>query len=224
MATPARSAHPPAVPANFDGLARAYRWLEYLTFARALQRCRTRLLRHTALSREALVLGDGDGRFLATLLRQNPALHATAVDASAAMLRELCRRCAAHRHQLHGIHADALTYVRSAAAPQPDLVVTHFFLDCLQQAECNQLAEALTVRTTPGALWLLSEFRVPPGPRGIAARLLLRTLYTAFALLTGLAVRRLPDHAAALTRAGWTRTHCEPSLGGLLTAELWQRQ
>jgi hypothetical protein len=35
-------------------------------------------------------------------------------------------------------------------------------------------------------------------------------------------VRELPDHAAALAAAGFTRTSQHRSLGGLLASELWQ--
>jgi SAM-dependent methyltransferase len=88
----------PAAP-NFDSLARPYRWMEYLTFGSALQRCRTHFLpqlsgRCPALG-TALILGDGDGRFLARLLAANPHLSVDAVDTSAAMLRQLTRRAAA---------------------------------------------------------------------------------------------------------------------------------
>jgi len=40
-------------------------------------------------------------------------------------------------------------------------------------------------------------------------------------LLTGLAVRRLPNHSAALAAAGFTLLQQHPRLAGLLIAELW---
>ena len=59
--------------ANFDLIARPYRWLEYLTFGPALARCRNHFLPQLTDRRAALVLGDGDGRFLARLLAPTPA-------------------------------------------------------------------------------------------------------------------------------------------------------
>ena len=82
---------------NFDPLARPYRWLEYATFGRALERCRFHFLPALTGARRALVLGDGDGRFLARLLRANPELEADVVDCSPAMLRLLQRTAQARR-------------------------------------------------------------------------------------------------------------------------------
>src|ERR1022692_1155772 len=83
----------PSKPAaSFDRVARPYRWMEFLTFGRSLERCRNHFLSQLAGRRGALVLGDGDGRFLARLLATNPSLYADAVDTSAAMLQLLEHR------------------------------------------------------------------------------------------------------------------------------------
>src|ERR1700735_883293 len=80
---------------NFDHIARPYRWLEYITLGRALEQCRLHYLPSLLNRKRALVLGDGDGRFLAQLLAQNPHLHAHAIDTSATMLQLLRHRCEA---------------------------------------------------------------------------------------------------------------------------------
>ncbi len=77
---------------NFNPIARPYRWLEYLTLGKALENCRIHYLPQLLDRRHALVIGDGDGRFLAQLLTHNPSLHADAVDTSATMLHLLLQR------------------------------------------------------------------------------------------------------------------------------------
>ena len=57
----------------------------------------------------------------------------------------------------------------------------------------------------------------------IPAWLLVRTLYLAFRILTGLRVTRLPDFAHSLRQAGLTRIAQHHSLFGILTTELWQK-
>src|SRR6202034_2691193 len=74
---------------NFNHLAGIYRWLEYLTFGPFLWRCRVHFLPKLAHCRRALILGDGDGRFTAHLLRENPHLKITAVDGSPRMIQSL---------------------------------------------------------------------------------------------------------------------------------------
>jgi ubiquinone/menaquinone biosynthesis C-methylase UbiE len=205
---------------NFDRVARLYRWAEYLCLGPLLQRTRTHFLLKLARARRALVLGDGDGRFLSRLLAHNPTLHATAVDSSAKMLSLLRANCSHAAQRLETIHGNALTYV---PLPDTDLIVTHFFLDCFTQPEINALALQIARATDPGTLWLISDFRIPSSPLRPFARLYIRGLYLAFRVLTGLRVTHLPDPAAALNAAGFSRIQEHESLGGMIYTELWRR-
>jgi SAM-dependent methyltransferase len=205
---------------NFDGVAHHYRWMELVTFGPWLQHCRRAFLGDLAGCRRAAVLGDGDGRFAAQLLRDHSTIEIDAVDASAAMLRTLLQRAGTSAARVHVDCADARTW--QPANPPYDLVVTHFFLDCLNADEVRNLAERLHEALPPSGLWVVSEFAIPAGAFGRwVARPVVWTLYRAFALLTGLAVRNLPDHAAALRAAGFTLRQRRSFLRGLLTAELW---
>jgi SAM-dependent methyltransferase len=208
---------------NFNLIARPYRWLEYLALGKALEDCRTHYLPELLDRRHALVLGDGDGRFTCRLLTANLSVKVVAVDISAIMLQLLRRRSgviapnAALRLRTH--RANALTYPLDGPY---DLVVTHFFLDCLTQPELNTLINRIAPTLTPQALWLISDFRIPPGPMRLPAKLLIRSLYLAFRLLTGLRTTHLPDHTTPLTQAGLTRISHQHRLAGLLATELWQ--
>jgi SAM-dependent methyltransferase len=209
--------------ADFDLVARPYRRLEYLTLGRALERCRLRFLPQLLRKKRALVFGDGDGRFLAALMAANPYLHADAVDTSATMLDLLRQRCEAEapgtagRLQTH--QTSAPTFIPTGSY---NLVVTHFFLDCLTQSDLETLVARVTPTLSPGALWLVSDFRIPPGLMRLPARIIVRALYLAFRILTGLRTTRLPDHSTPLIEAGLTRIAHHHSLAGILTSELWQ--
>ncbi len=206
---------------DFDRVAHIYRWAEWLTLGPLLESTRTHWVPQLADRRHALVLGDGDGRFLAALLRHNPDLHALAVDTSAAMLSLLRRRCRPWATRVTTQQASALTV---DAPPNTDLIVTHFLLDCFPQAEVDTLALRLAAATTPGTLWLLSDFAIPQrlGIREFAA-LYIRALYFAFRLLTGLRVTRLPDPQRSLQQAGFERIRHHERLFGLLYTQLWRR-
>lgn len=204
---------------NFNPIARPYRWLEYLTLGRALERCRLHFLPALLNRKKALVMGDGDGRFLAALMASNSHIHVDAVDISATMLQLLSKRCEANATRLKAHHTSALTF---APIGPYDLVVTHFFLDCLTQSDLETLIARITPALAPDALWLVSDFRIPQGPMHLPARIVVRSLYLAFRIITGLRTVRLPDHATPLTQAGLTRIAHHYSLAGLLTTELWQ--
>jgi ubiquinone/menaquinone biosynthesis C-methylase UbiE len=211
---------------NFNLIARPYRWLEYLTLGHALENCRNHFLRQLLDRRHALVLGDGDGRFLAQFLKHNLNLQADAVDTSATMLQLLRQRCEAATPnaavRLRTYHSNALTVPLEDSENSYDLIVTHFFLDCLTQPELSALITRIAPTLTPGALWLISDFRIPTGLMRLPARAFVRSLYLAFRLLTGLRTTQLPDHATPLTQAGLTRIAHQHRLFGLLTTELWQ--
>jgi hypothetical protein len=212
-------------PANFDPIARPYRWLEYLTLGPLLHLTRTHFLpqlQYPNARRRALILGDGDGRFLDRLLHQNPNLHALAVDTSASMLLLLRQRCEHASTRFQTLQTSALTITPD---PATDLIVTHFFLDCLTQPELDTLALRLAAHIRPATLWLLSDFAIPHHPLlKPLARLYIRSLYLAFRLLTGLRVTHLPDPHAALTAAGFERIDHHHRLGGLFYTEIWRRK
>lgn len=210
---------------NFDPVARIYRWAEYIALCRVLESVRTHWLGELAGRRQALVLGDGDGRFLSALLQQEPQLHATAVDTSRQMLALLtvrCRRAASDADQrLTTVQASALDVT---PRPDTDLIVTHFFLDCLLQPELDQLAAKLHDTTAPGTQWLVSDFALPRhGWLRFGATLYIRALYMAFRILTGLRVQQLPHIDTTLSQHGFERTARHERLGGMLFTELWRR-
>ncbi len=212
-------------PVNFDPIARPYRWLEYLSFGPWLSRCRNAQLEHLAGAQHALLLGDGDGRFLERLLAANTTLTADVVDSSHSMLRILDRRIrrsgpqARRRIRLH--HADAREWNPSGSY---DLIVSHFFLDCFFPHQLEQLFDHVLPHIRPGAQWLISEFAIPRNAfAAYLARGLIGLMYRAFGALTGLAVRALPDYAAALDRRGFVPGQERRYLAGLLCSQVWSR-
>lgn len=206
---------------QFDRLARVYRLLEMATFGSLLRRCRGTYLDELHSSRNALIIGDGDGRFTARLLEQNDVVLVDAVDVSRSMLLALIRNAGVHSGRVRTHHADARHW-EPLNAPY-DLVVTHFFLDCLTTEEVAALARRLRSHMTPSSRWLVSEFTVPDGWFGwIVAQPLVTVLYVAFWLVTGLRLFRLPDHRNALPQAGFTLKGWTRSLGGLLVSEIWE--
>ncbi len=218
-----------ATPPNFDPIARPYRWLEYLSFGRSLERARFHFLGEMRSCKRALVLGDGDGRFTAKLLDSNPEIHVNAIDSSAAMLRLLTARAArlgpSALNRLCTTKIDALEFI---AKPQPqdespyDLLATHFFLDCFTEDDVTTLVRGLAPRLTPNALWVVSEFAIPHHqPATLGSQIIVAGLYRAFRLITGLRTQTLPDYAKVFRESGLALLDSKEHLGGLLVSELW---
>lgn len=209
---------------RFDRVARIYRAMEYLSFGPMLERCRFFHLPPLQEARRALVFGDGDGRFTARMLAEHRAIRADAVDLSPAMLHLLRSRVAAcdAERRLTTTCADARSF--TPASGDYDLVVTHFFLDCLSAEETAELIARVRPCLKPGALWLVSEFAIPPQGRlrRWLAHSVVASLYAAFGVLTGLRVREIPPWRNLLAQAGFAPAASHAWLGGLLVSELWQ--
>ncbi|HEY9139129.1 MAG TPA: class I SAM-dependent methyltransferase [Terriglobus sp.] len=213
---------------GFDRLARPYRWMEYLSFGRALERCRFHFLPQLHTTQRALLLGDGDGRFTAALLQQAPQTQAIAIDGSEGMLRALRQRCeAVHAGKRLTTICTLLNEGLPAAVQteQFDLIATHFFLDCLSGSEVEHIVHDAMVSTTDNARWVISEFNLPRrGAMWLPSRIVVRLLYLAFRILTGLCTQHLPPYANILRLYGWHLSEQQTRLGGLLVSQLWQRE
>jgi hypothetical protein len=153
------------------------------------------------------------------MMGRNAAVRVEAVDLSAEMLRLLERRCRGFGARLSTFCGDARVFKPRDGA---DLVVTHFFLDCLEQEEVGTLVRRVAAGLAPGATWVVSEFCVPRGWLRGPAWLVVRGLYLAFRMLTGLRVMRLPDYERELRGCGFCVVAEKRFLGGLLVSQVWQ--
>jgi SAM-dependent methyltransferase len=200
---------------NCDWIAPHYWWIERLGMGRALERRRRWFLPRLMDARRALVLGDGDGRFLSELLRSNRVVCADYVDLSARMLDLARHKAGAGRVAYR--RADALT--AEFAANEYDLIATHFFFDCFSADDLSALIGRVAAAATPSARWVVSEFRAPT----VLARLLVSALYLFFRITTGLQTRRLVDHRPILRSHGFRLIDANQARGAFIVSELWER-
>lgn len=210
---------------NCDGIARYYEVLEHLSFGSCLERSRSAFLGETRTSQRGILCGGGDGRFLARLLRGNARVEVDFVELTPKMIELAERRVA-------GMGQGFRRRVRFRAAdvrdfdPRPegyDLTVTHFFLDCLAERELAQVVSRIANCGTPHERWIVSDFREAEGRIGrVWSRAVIRALYGAFRLTTGLRVTRLPNYVAALARKGYLLRCEQQALGGLLHSSVWE--
>ncbi len=209
---------------NCDFIARWYRWLEYLAFGKALERRRREYLDEAANAGSVLILGDGDGRFTAELLRRSAAL-IDSVDLSPRMLSLAQGRIREHKPngtRLRFHQGDARTM--KLPPKKYDLIVSHFFLDCFTPDELPVLIARISHAAGPQARWLISEFGVPStGIRRVAGAFLIKVMYWFFRALTGLKARRLPDYSTSLSLHGFRRVRHRSTADGFLVSELWER-
>jgi ubiquinone/menaquinone biosynthesis C-methylase UbiE len=216
----------PARPqtADFDLLAPHYRWMEWLLAGPKLHRCRTAFIPSIPAPRNVLLLGEGNGRFLAELLPLHPTAQFTCLDASAKMLhhaRARLQRLGLDTANVRFVHADILDW--PAPDDQFDLIVTHFFLDCFPARQLDQLLPRITALAAPDARWLLADFRQPDsGWTRWRAHLIIRSMYLFFQCATRLPAADLEPVDPLLARHGFALRQRRLHEWGLLHTDLWQ--
>jgi SAM-dependent methyltransferase len=208
---------------NAGRIANSYRWLEYAAFGHALEHARFDFLSHASDARRVLILGEGDGRFLARFLGCNPRASVAVVDTSSRMIQLARQRTPiAERSRVEFYHIDAV--VEPLPEGKFDLAVSHFFLDIL---DCRD-AEAVILKTSaalaPGAIWLVSEFQEPTGGiRRLHARLWLAAMYAFFRAATDLRTWKLPPYRPMLERCGLAEIEHRERRFCLIRSQVWRK-
>jgi SAM-dependent methyltransferase len=208
---------------NAGRIAHSYRWLEYAAFGHALEHARFDFLSRAATARRVLILGEGDGRFLARFLRCNTHARVAVIDASRRMIQLARQRTPiAERSRVEFHHIDAV--VDPLPEGEFDLVVSHFFLDILDCRDAQAVILKINAALDPGAIWLISEFQVPAGGIGrLHARLWLAAMYAFFGAATGLQTRKLPPYRPLLERCGLAEIQHREHRFGLIRSQVWRK-
>jgi ubiquinone/menaquinone biosynthesis C-methylase UbiE len=211
---------------SFDAIAPWYRALEWLAFGEQLQRCRIACLAEIAAPRRALIVGEGNGRFLYELLRAHPTVEVDCVDASGRMLQLARQRLeqtwpdrAAHVHFLN----DDIT---SWNVPEDcyDLIVTHFVFDCFREPELALIIEKLATAAAEDATWLLADFSIPAavGLARLRARVWLTVMYQFFRFTARIPAIELIDPTPFILDKEFVLVRRHLFQNGMLRSEIWR--
>jgi ubiquinone/menaquinone biosynthesis C-methylase UbiE len=211
---------------SFDALAPWYRTLEWIAFGDDLQRCRVACLGEIATPRRALLVGEGNGRFLCELLRLHSEVEIDCVDASRCMLQlareRVDQELPGPGERVRFLHQD----IASWTAPEHhyDLLVTHFFLDCFPASVLTGIVRKLAGVATDDARWLLADFCVPPDRSGrLRARGWLAAMYSFFRITARIEASELIDPTPFLRAEGFALARQHSFRKGMLKSEIWRR-
>jgi ubiquinone/menaquinone biosynthesis C-methylase UbiE len=208
---------------GYDRLAASYRTLERLAFGGALMRARLRHLAALDGAERVLVIGEGDGRFVAALCRRNRRCRPTVIERSGAMIALAQARLEGDTARVRFVQGDVRDL--DVGGERFDAVVTHFVLDLFGPGTLDALIPRLASTLTPQGVWLLADFALPErGPGRWRAHAWLILLYALFRLRTDQEATRLHDPGASLTAAGLTPDRVVELQMGLLRTAVWRRE
>lgn len=202
---------------NFDFVASAYPLLEFASFGNALNEARDAFLRRTARAPHVLLIGEGNGRFLAKLLARKRGGSVTVIDSSPKMLRLLAKRIDGIRRytELKLIDADFLLWSGEQAAY--DAVVTHFFLDLFRPESQLRAVRKIIEVAKPEALWVDVDYRVTKTK--VLHRLLDWLQYRFDEIFSGVEADRQYDPLDHIIASGWSVEQERPFCGGRVSAQ-----
>jgi ubiquinone/menaquinone biosynthesis C-methylase UbiE len=211
---------------SFDALAPWYRTLEWIAFGHDLQRCRVACLGEIVAPKRALIIGEGNGRFLCELLRLHPEVEVDCIDASERMLQlarqRVSNKLGDRRERVRFLHRDITSW--SPPERHYDLVVTHFVLDCCAGAQLAAIVKKLARATADNANWLLADFCVPPeGMARLRVRGWLAAMYLFFRITARIQASELIDPTPFLRAARFALARQHLFRRGMLKSEIWRR-
>jgi ubiquinone/menaquinone biosynthesis C-methylase UbiE len=208
---------------SFDRLAPHYRWMESVLTCKTLQRARTEWLQKVTGTRRALLVGEGNGRFLTAALAALPDTQFLYIDASSAMLRIAQRDV----RQQDRSRVEFLCRTLPDWTPPSDpfdLIVTHFFLDCFHSTHLERVIATLEMGANSQSSWLIADFSLPPcGPARWRAIAIHQLMYAFFRRTTGISAHSWVSPDPLLASLGFARTHLREFEWGLIRSTLWRR-
>jgi len=210
---------------NFDGVASSYLFLETITFGNQLQKCRTSMISHLTNSKRALVLGEGNGRFLEAFCKANPLAEILVIDESPRML-DLAKRRIANanppiNNQIEFRCANVFEILPLTGTF--DLIVCNFFLDCFTSSEIGHLLGVFHQMLFGEGLIVVGDFRNPQfAPGRLIREVILKIMHVYFQKTAGISATELTDLHAILQERSFQKAVEKKLFFGFLNSSIWK--
>jgi tRNA (cmo5U34)-methyltransferase len=204
--------------AQFDLVAPIYPALERLVFGMRLDDARQAFFEEVVEANRVLLVGEGNGRFLKSLIARKRVGCVFVVEKSKVMIRLAKNRAGeSGKIGLQFIKADFRVY---QSGQQFDCVVTHFFLDLYNPPSQLAIIEKITEFVAEGGTWINVDF-VPA--RTLWGSTLMWLQYAFFRVVSRIESKRCFDESKAAAAAGWTIAEAISYLGGLVVAKRYRK-
>ena len=142
------------------------------------------------------------------IITRSPKIDVDCIDASRDMLRiarrRVERKCPESLPHVRFLRCDILRWSPQASY---NLLITHFFLDCFQSDQLEEIIAKLSGAASAGAVWLLADFTIPTQLFArLHALLWLSMMYTFFRAMTGITANSIVDPTSFLAANRFVRT------------------
>ena len=188
------------IKSGFDFVAPFYDSLAGLVFGRAIRDAQIIFLNMIPRQSRILIIGGGTGWILPELFTHSSPARIVYLEASPKMLNLA-------RQQIINPVQEACTEFRLGSEknirPEEkfDAVISHFFLDLFLPDQLTDITNIIFKSLRPGGFWLIADFIRTPGRsiRPICNRILIKSMYAFFRVLSRISAAALPNWEEKLT-------------------------
>jgi tRNA (cmo5U34)-methyltransferase len=204
---------------GFDRVAPFYDPLAKLVFGSSLQDAQRWLLPFIPSGATILIIGGGSGWLLQQVLEHTSPKQVVYLEASEKMLQlaQLQNPSPAIVEFRHGTDADL--YPRE----QFDIIITPFLLDLFPDERLSRLVQRLYGVLDPGGLWLFADFWPVQQKTPIWQKLLAKSMYLFFGLLSDVQGRKLPDYRRHFVELGLKEQQCAGFYNGFVQSKVYRK-
>jgi len=196
---------------GFDRVALYYDFLAQLVFGNAIVSAQEYYLKEIKAGNCVLIIGGGTGWILDSIFRLSNPGEVWFVDSSPKMMA---------RAKASGKNQEKIHFVTGTIDQLPnditfDVVITNFFLDMFTDEQLPVLIRHILKLSSAESTWLSTDF---VNTEKWFHKLLLKSMYIFFGLVTRLENKQLPDWERALLHAGLSRQKEKRFYSGFITA------
>ncbi len=209
---------------DYSPTARVYHRLERIAFGDRLQRARTAFLETLTPAllpkSHVLLIGDGDGRFLTSLLQRSPHLTVHYVEPSGSMIKEAQKRVSPES-QIIWIQEPIQEWLGKTAHSLKEpfsLVSSHFVFDSIPEDQISSIISQIRPLMSHGACWLHSDF---DSTSNHFSAFSVSLMYSFFKIFTPIPRRRLYKFDSHFKKAGLRLTQQESFMKNLIYTQAW---
>lgn len=204
---------------GFDLVASFYDPLAKLVFGSSLQDAQAWLLPYIPKGATVLIIGGGSGWLLKQVLLHTCPKQVVYLEASEKMLQLARQQNPASTIVTfrHGTDADLQPH------EQFDVVITPFLLDLFPDERLSQLMQRLYAVLAPGGLWLFTDFWPVQHQPPFWQKLLAKSMYLFFGVLSGVQGRQLPDYHRHFSESGLKEQQRKVFYSGFVQSKVYRK-
>lgn len=207
---------------QFDRIAGAYDLLAYFVFGNSLKTSQTTFISEIPAGSSVLVVGGGSGYYLAELLKSGRHKKIVYVESSAKMIK-LCRKKIKNYPSAPGVNFIHGDIFEQDFSEKFDVVVTHYFLDLLQENYAREIMIRLKNILKNDGCWICTDFKIKK--QSVHRRwqlMLMDVMYLFFKITAGVQNKTLPDLPLIFRELGLKKQNHKEFYGAMIEAAVYK--